>query len=128
MANTGRGDEEAKRIKPSDWQSEVGAPHPGCSCLRGQLHGAGTAFRASISPKPAGEKHTFVVFGKSSSKNRLLASESTMCRLGRESPKRCSIIYVNETNEDIRFLGGSGYVFSDGDEVLLVPSIAGGAE
>ncbi len=34
-------------------------------------------------------------------------------------------IYVNE--EDIRFLGGSGYVFQDGDEVLLVPSIAGGA-
>ncbi len=34
-------------------------------------------------------------------------------------------IYVNE--EDIRFLGGQDYVFSDGDEVLLVPSIAGGA-
>ena len=33
-------------------------------------------------------------------------------------------IYVNE--EDIRFLGGPDYVFSDGDEVLLVPSIAGG--
>ncbi len=33
-------------------------------------------------------------------------------------------IYVNE--EDIRFLGGPSYVFSDGDEVLLVPSIAGG--
>ncbi len=35
-------------------------------------------------------------------------------------------IYVNE--EDIRFLGGNSYAFSDGDEVLLVPSIAGGAE
>ena len=34
-------------------------------------------------------------------------------------------IYVNE--EDIRFLGGSEYAFQDGDEVLLVPSIAGGA-
>lgn len=34
-------------------------------------------------------------------------------------------VYVNE--EDIRFLGGSGYAFQDGDEVLLVPSIAGGA-
>lgn len=33
-------------------------------------------------------------------------------------------IYVNE--EDIRFLGGNGYAFQDGDEVLLVPSIAGG--
>jgi molybdopterin synthase sulfur carrier subunit len=33
-------------------------------------------------------------------------------------------IYVNE--EDIRFLGGPTYVFSDGDEVMLVPSIAGG--
>jgi len=35
-------------------------------------------------------------------------------------------IYVNE--EDIRFLGGPAYIFSDGDEVLLVPSIAGGAK
>jgi sulfur-carrier protein len=35
-------------------------------------------------------------------------------------------IYVNE--EDIRFLGGPSYVFSDGDEVLLVPSIAGGTK
>lgn len=34
-------------------------------------------------------------------------------------------IYVNE--EDIRFLGGAGYAFQEGDEVLLVPSIAGGA-
>jgi molybdopterin converting factor small subunit len=33
-------------------------------------------------------------------------------------------IYVNE--EDIRFLGGSEYAFQDGDEVLLVPSVAGG--
>lgn len=34
-------------------------------------------------------------------------------------------VYVNE--EDIRFLGGNSYAFQDGDEVLLVPSIAGGA-
>jgi molybdopterin converting factor small subunit len=33
-------------------------------------------------------------------------------------------VYVNE--EDIRFLGGPQYQFQDGDEVLLVPSIAGG--
>jgi molybdopterin synthase sulfur carrier subunit len=33
-------------------------------------------------------------------------------------------IYVNE--EDIRFLGGPSYAFKEGDEVLLVPSIAGG--
>jgi sulfur-carrier protein len=33
-------------------------------------------------------------------------------------------IYVND--EDIRFLGGEGYVFKDGDEVMLIPSIAGG--
>jgi molybdopterin synthase sulfur carrier subunit len=33
-------------------------------------------------------------------------------------------IYVNE--EDIRFLGGESYAFRDGDQVLLVPSIAGG--
>jgi sulfur-carrier protein len=35
-------------------------------------------------------------------------------------------VYVNE--EDIRFLGGTAYAFQDGDEVLLVPSIAGGAD
>jgi sulfur-carrier protein len=35
-------------------------------------------------------------------------------------------IYVNE--EDIRFLGGPSYAFQDGDEVLLVPSIAGGEQ
>lgn len=35
-------------------------------------------------------------------------------------------VYVNE--EDIRFLGGNGYSFQDGDEVLLVPSIAGGRD
>jgi hypothetical protein len=29
--------------------------------------------------------------------------------------------------EDIRFLGGATYSFQDGDEVLLVPSIAGDA-
>jgi homoserine kinase len=34
-------------------------------------------------------------------------------------------VYVNE--EDIRFLGGPNYRFQDGDEVLLVPAIAGGA-
>jgi sulfur-carrier protein len=35
-------------------------------------------------------------------------------------------VYVNE--EDIRFLGGPAYAFQDGDEVLLVPSIAGGTQ
>lgn len=34
-------------------------------------------------------------------------------------------IYVND--EDIRFLGGDTYSFQDGDEVMLIPSIAGGA-
>ena len=32
--------------------------------------------------------------------------------------------YVNE--EDIRFLGNDSYTFQDGDEILVVPSIAGG--
>jgi molybdopterin synthase sulfur carrier subunit len=35
-------------------------------------------------------------------------------------------VYVNE--EDIRFLGGATYAFQDGDEILLVPSIAGGSQ
>jgi sulfur-carrier protein len=34
-------------------------------------------------------------------------------------------VYVND--EDIRFLGGDKYTFKEGDEVLLVPSIAGGS-
>jgi molybdopterin synthase sulfur carrier subunit len=34
-------------------------------------------------------------------------------------------IYVNE--EDIRFIGGNEYKFREGDRVLVVPSIAGGA-
>jgi molybdopterin synthase sulfur carrier subunit len=34
-------------------------------------------------------------------------------------------VYVNE--EDIRFLGGANYRFQEGDEIMLVPSIAGGA-
>ena len=33
-------------------------------------------------------------------------------------------IYVND--EDIRFLGGDAYTFQEGDEVMLIPSIAGG--
>jgi molybdopterin converting factor small subunit len=32
--------------------------------------------------------------------------------------------YVNE--EDIRFLGNEKYCFQEGDEVLVIPSIAGG--
>jgi len=32
--------------------------------------------------------------------------------------------YVND--EDIRFLGNDAYSFKDGDEVLVIPSIAGG--
>jgi molybdopterin synthase sulfur carrier subunit len=40
------------------------------------------------------------------------------------SPQRFLNIYVNE--EDIRFLGGVRYAFRDGDEILLVPAIAGG--
>lgn len=34
-------------------------------------------------------------------------------------------IYIND--EDIRFLGGDTYSFKDGDEVMLIPSIAGGS-
>jgi molybdopterin synthase sulfur carrier subunit len=40
--------------------------------------------------------------------------------------RRFQNVYVNE--EDIRFLGGASYAFKDGDEVLLVPSIAGGSD
>jgi molybdopterin converting factor small subunit len=33
-------------------------------------------------------------------------------------------VYVND--EDIRFLGGDAHQFEDGDEIMLIPSIAGG--
>lgn len=41
------------------------------------------------------------------------------------TPQRFINIYVND--EDIRFLGGTQYAFRDGDEILLIPAIAGGA-
>ncbi len=41
------------------------------------------------------------------------------------APQRFLNIYVND--EDIRILGGLEYVFRDGDEILLIPAIAGGA-
>jgi len=34
-------------------------------------------------------------------------------------------VYVND--EDIRFLGNQEYKFAEGDEVMLIPSIAGGS-
>ncbi len=40
-------------------------------------------------------------------------------------PQRFINIYVND--EDIRFLGGTSYAFQDGDEIVLVPAIAGGS-
>jgi molybdopterin synthase sulfur carrier subunit len=40
------------------------------------------------------------------------------------TPHRFVNIYVNE--EDIRFLGGAQYAFQEGDEILLIPAIAGG--
>ncbi len=33
-------------------------------------------------------------------------------------------VYIND--EDIRFLGGDAHEFADGDEIMLIPSIAGG--
>ena len=40
--------------------------------------------------------------------------------------KRRSFINIYVNDEDIRFLGGETYAFQDGDEVMLIPSIAGG--
>jgi molybdopterin converting factor small subunit len=34
-------------------------------------------------------------------------------------------VYIND--EDIRFLGGDTHKFTDGDEIMLIPSIAGGS-
>ncbi|QPJ62909.1 MAG: MoaD/ThiS family protein [Candidatus Nitronauta litoralis] len=41
------------------------------------------------------------------------------------SPRRFINIYVNE--EDIRFLEGEKTAIKDGDEVSIIPAIAGGA-
>jgi len=41
-----------------------------------------------------------------------------------EQIRRFINFYVNE--EDIRFLGNEKYAFQEGDEVLVIPSIAGG--
>lgn len=41
------------------------------------------------------------------------------------TPQRFLNIYVND--DDIRFLGGVQYTFQDGDEILLIPAIAGGS-
>lgn len=43
-----------------------------------------------------------------------------------ESGKLNRFVNVFVNDEDIRFLGGEQYHFQDGDEVLLIPSIAGG--
>lgn len=43
-----------------------------------------------------------------------------------ESGKLNRFVNVFVNDEDIRFLGGEQYTFRDGDEVLLIPSIAGG--
>ncbi|MDE1162145.1 MAG: MoaD/ThiS family protein [Acidobacteriaceae bacterium] len=34
-------------------------------------------------------------------------------------------VYIND--EDIRFLGGDSHEFEEGDEIMLIPSIAGGS-
>jgi molybdopterin synthase sulfur carrier subunit len=41
------------------------------------------------------------------------------------TPHQFLSIFVND--EDIRFLGGLRYTFQDGDEVVLIPAIAGGS-
>jgi len=42
------------------------------------------------------------------------------------SPRRFINIYVNE--EDIRFLEGANTAVKDGDEISIIPAIAGGTE
>jgi molybdopterin synthase sulfur carrier subunit len=44
-----------------------------------------------------------------------------------ESGKLRKFINVYVNDEDIRFLGGDSHAFEDGDEVMLIPSIAGGS-
>lgn len=52
-------------------------------------------------------------------------SLATHLRDGDGKLRRFINVYVNE--EDIRFLDNGRYNFQDGDEVLLIPSIAGGS-
>ena len=55
--------------------------------------------------------------------NRYPGMKKSICD---ESGKLNRFVNVFVNDEDIRFLGGEGYHFQDGDEVLLIPSIAGG--
>jgi len=41
-------------------------------------------------------------------------------------PRRFFNVYIND--EDIRFLGGDNYQFAPTDEILILPSIAGGCK
>jgi sulfur-carrier protein len=43
-----------------------------------------------------------------------------------ENGKLRRFINIDINDEDIRFLGGETYAFQDGDEIMLIPSIAGG--
>ena len=44
---------------------------------------------------------------------------------GNEDLRRFVNVYVND--EDVRFLGGLGAELSDGDQVVVLPAVAGGA-
>jgi molybdopterin synthase sulfur carrier subunit len=56
--------------------------------------------------------------------DRKFPALSTQIKDDQGKLRRFINIYVND--EDIRFLGGEAYAFQDGDEVMLIPSIAGG--
>ena len=55
----------------------------------------------------------------------LSGAEDSICAMRDGQVRKFINFYVNE--EDIRFLGNEKYAFQDGDEVLVIPSIAGGS-
>ncbi len=56
--------------------------------------------------------------------DQMFPALATQIRDDQGNLRRFINIYVND--EDIRFLGGEKYSFQDGDQVMLIPSIAGG--
>ena len=58
-------------------------------------------------------------------KDRLIETKSDGDGAGATDLRRFVNLYVND--EDVRFTGGLGTELSDGDQVVVLPAVAGGA-
>ena len=83
-----------------------------------------TAFARHTSGKRTFDSEASDLSGLLLEIDQTFPSLATQIRDEQGKLRRFINIYVND--EDIRFLGGEKYAFQDGDEVMLIPSIAGG--